>query len=893
MRGLLICLCWAASGFALAENIRLETKYFAAEVSEAGQVVSAVDKRTGENLLNRTYDANFCRLTMKSGEGPQKITSVTKDGDTIRVVFANGVVLGLKYTTADAYFTLEVVSLSGVEEPPYLLEFGRIWTEPDYTKPDALGISPLILTIHTNVFDMPGKAKRLGGMGYGKIGILGAAVASLALPEAGMRAEMKAFTERILARKEADLEYRKVAPPVSRSGGGFAMDIPKNYGSYIITSVPIKAEEVAAWAEHLAPFGVTQIDFHQGVPFRQGDFEFHKTAYPNGVSDFRRMTDALKKHGMIAGLHTYSEFVSGSENKYLSPVPHPDLDVMDWLTLAEDVDAKATAFSVSESTEHLSTVVGFGVRNSLYLCIDEEILKFQEVGPNGFGKVVRGVLGTVAAPHAKGAKVRHLTQYFNRFAPTPGSALFLEIARNTAKTYDEGGFSMIYLDALDGTHSLLTGEDKRLVWYYDALFVRELLDHITTAPPLLEYSTMHASLWAARSRMGAWDSPSRGYQTFFDRHFASNAQTALARYLPGQMGWFAVCPTKGATVADNFSSQTLFREDLEYLGVKVLAWNSGLSYLDISLGQLVPAAYRNGEILQAFDKLRSTAKLSDADRERLKVPGAHFHRIGDQLVPAQYVSKMEGGTVENPYADQQPFLRLESRLSAAAYDAPENIALVAFDENAPVEAVKTKTFEEPLDLSGHLAMGMWVKGDGGGQWLNVRVESPHHLTSGFADHVVRLDFTGWKYIPLIENTNGEHPGLVWQAGRNGLYTEFRQRVFYNQIEKVHVLVQGETKNLRFRTLKAIPIVEADRENPALSIHGQRVTFLGKIPAGCYAEWNPGNREIPVWNPRGDVVGKLTVSGDVPKLRQGANPVELSPFVRWTFGVFDAEHAISL
>lgn len=893
MRYLLCCLCLWVSGSVYAENVRLETKFFAAEVSATGQVISAVDKRTGESLLNRTYDAQFCRLMMNRGEEPQPITSVKKEGNGIRVTFSNGVVVELEYASADHWFTLEVVSLEGTKQTPYLLEFGRIWTETDYTKPDSLGISPLILTIHTNIFDMPGKARRLGGIAYGKIGLLNAKTASLALPEKEMREEMKAFTERILAQKETDPEYRKIAPPVSRAGGGYAMDIPKNYGSYIITSIPIKAEEVKQWAEHLAPFGVSQIDFHQGVPFRQGDFHFNETAYPNGISDFRRMTDELKKHGMIAGLHTYAQFVYGQGNQYLTPVPHKDLDVMETFTLAEDVDEKTTALSVSESTENISTKTGFFVRNSLYLQIDDEIMVYREVGENGFPKVERGAMGTTATAHHKGAKVAHLTQFFYGFAPRPGSELFLEVARNTAKTYNEGGFRMIYLDALDGTHSLLVGDDKQLVWYYDALFVREILEHITTEPPLLEYSTMHPSLWAARSRMGAWDSPSRGYQTFFDKHFASNAQCAVARYLPGQMGWFAVCPTKGETVAANFSSQTLFRENLEYLGVKSLAWNHGMSYLDISLGQLVPAAYRNGLLLKTFDELRKTTNIADADRELLKTPGKHFHLADGKLLPAQYVSLQQKGTIQNPYANQKPFIRIENRLSAEEYDAPGNIELAAFDENSPVEKITTKTFEKPLDLSKHLAMGMWVYGDGGGQWLNVRVESPYHLTSGFADHVVKLDFTGWKYLTFLENTNGEHPELYWPAGRNGLYTEFRQKVFYNQIDRIYVMVLGEIKNLRFRTLKAIPAIETDCENPTLLLNGESTTFTGKIPAGGYAEWNPGEREISVFLPHGKEVGKLTVSDEVSLLKKGENNVQIPSFTRWTFGVFDTENPIPL
>lgn len=901
--GLFLCLTSA-----VAAEVQLKSDFFSVNVAENGQVTSAVELKSGKDWL-APGSQPFAALVMKKGTGPvrpQKIEWVSDAHSQLRVTFANGASALLNYESKTDYFTLEAASVTVPDGDFYRLEFGCVTLKPDYAAPDAFGFSTLILTIPTNVAEFPGKASRLGAKCYSEIGVQGAKAAFVGVPEKEMRRVMKSVTEWILAESASNPEYRKMAPPVSRNGGGFAMDGRKNYGSYIITSTPIKAEEVAAWAEHLKQFGVDQIDFHQGTAFRQGDFHFNETAYPNGVSDFRRMTDELKKHGMIAGFHTYSEFAVGN-SKYLTPVPHADLDVIRSFTLAEDLTETAKEVPVSESTQDVSLICGFTIKNSLYLKIDSEIIGFHELAENGkgFTKCDRGAFGTKVASHAKGAKVDHLTRFFSSyFAPNPKTPLFLEIARNTAKTYDEGGFRMIYLDALDGTGALL--DDRELTWYYDALFVREILTHITSEPPLLEYSTMHPSLWAARSRMGAWDSPAKAYIEFFDRHFASNERSALKCYLPAQIGWFAVCPSKSKDEGRNFQIQTLYREQLDYLGAKTLAWNSGFSYLDVSLGLLTPAALENGKLLNAYDSLRRANYFSPEICEKVREPGKHFHlqKIGEQwlLRPAQYAefetkSVAESGTqtpsfrVSNPYAAQKPYLRIENLYADAPYDSPEAQELIPFDENQKVEPVTCQTFEPTLNLSKAPGMGMWVYGDGKGQLLNVRVESPYFMLSGVNDHHIKLDHQGWKYVEFAEATNGRFPETRWPAGSNGLYTEFRTRVHYQSICDVFVMVAGPTEGLRFRTLKALPILETQLKDPTLTLAGQKVTLRGSIPSGCYAEILPESDEILVKDPVGNVLGKLEPDAPIPAVPAGESDFQPSfdsaaPRTRWTFGLYE-------
>ena len=66
-----------------------------------------------------------------------------------------------------------------------------------------------------------------------------------------------------------------------------------------------------------------------------------------------------------------------------------------------------------------------------------------------------------------------------------GTDVLVEIAANTAKIYNECGFDMIYLDALDGEDVLGGGQDW---WHYGSQFVFEISKRLNK-PALMEMST--------------------------------------------------------------------------------------------------------------------------------------------------------------------------------------------------------------------------------------------------------------------------------------------------------------------------------------------------------------------------------------------------------------------
>ncbi|MCL2744167.1 MAG: hypothetical protein FWE67_09970 [Planctomycetaceae bacterium] len=848
------------------EPLRWQTEHFQLTLSEKGIAENFIDRRNNTDYYDAARKSAFCILKLEKAGRDFVPNNVKQDGDILTFTFSDTpITVKIRVAAEKTFLTFDVVEISG---DFYSLQFARVPLNIDYGKSD-FAATAMSRKINTKTLDYPGRSRLLGGHCYQSIGYKGAGVFLLGFPEAKLRDAMKTIVD----------SYPPGEMPVSKAGGPYAKDNPKNRGSYIIISEPITEDKVEEWAKHLAEFGVDQVDFHQGVPFRQGDFHFNEKAYPNGISDFRKTTEAFKKHGMITGLHTYAEFLSPN-SRFVSPVPSKDLDVMRTFTLAADLDMESKTVLVEESTADVSEITGFFVRNSKVVRIGDELIIInqpQKEAPFGFNNCTRGAYGTKISAHAKGTPVDHLTQFFFLFVPKPESELFLEVARETARAYNEGGFGMIYLDALDGTWSIIA--DKELTWYYDSLFVNEILKNVNT-PPLLEYSTFSSNLWYGRSRMGAWDAAHRGYQTFFDMHIDSNLSQADRLYLPGQMGWMAILPSRGDNI-DNFQYDIMFSEDVEYLGAKCLGHDYGLSYLDIQKSAATPATYRNGMVLRNYDTLRKERYFSAETLNQLKEPGKHFligkSANGWHLTEANYGravlnSEKNSFVFGNPFGKQTPALiRIENYHQTADYDSPDAIELIPMDETKAVENTVSQKFEKPLDLSKHLGMGIWVFGDGGGQQINVRVDSPPHLVSGHTDHFIDVDFTGWRYFSLAKAENGTRQNVKWAIPCGGMYVEFRQKVHYNSISEVHLMIVGDPKNLRFRTVKALPIQETYLVNPTLEINGQNMAFEGKIKNGHYMEYTPGNRAV-VYDSLGNEISEMKPPANQIEIPNGQSTV---------------------
>lgn len=874
------------------ENIIFETEYLRYVISNKGEVLEFTDKITGKDYVNRNKSSLhlFAWLKKDASLPPIRPVSVTSDSEYVYLNFENvnmeipKTEIKLKYKVEDEYITFEVVSAN--RQDFYSLTYGAADLEIDYSEKESFGAATLSMKLNTDTRELPGKNNLMGAICYPELGIIGSKAAIIGSPEDEVREIMKKVLANV---KKGDL-------PVSTVGGPFAQEYEGNYGTYIITSELIDPNNLDSWIEMLKKFNIDQVDFHQGLIFRQGDMVFNEKMYPNGISDFKKIIDRLHQEGIKAGLHTYAYYIH-PDSSYISPVPSKDLDILAQFTLSWDIDSEENIIPVDESTANISLTTGFFVKNSHYLMIDDEIIQFRNVSrtsPYGFTEVIRGACGTKPAPHKKGAEVKHLTQFFFMFTPRPDSELFLEIARKTAQVYNEAGFDMIYLDALDGIGTIV--KKPEFAWYYATLFVNEILKY-TEKPPILEYSTMYPNLWYARSRMGALDIPTRGYKTFVDLHCNLNDQQAHSKYLPSQLGWLSLYPP--SIIPDelpNFQVRYLFSEDLDYIGTKSIAYNSGLSYvwnIDQTIIETFPILSRYSERIKQYELLRKSNYFSDEVKEKLKAKGLDYSLIKDSKGEWAFIRKnydktkilsMKDGRnsfiTNNPFDQQKPALRIEALYSAESYESDKAIDLIVFNEEKDIKAqpMEVSFSNKPLNLKENLALGVWIYGNGSGDTINIQLSSPEYRVSGFADHFIKVDFTGWRYFTLVETDNGEYPEIKWKGKEydesnffKNAYKEFREMVYYDEITSVKVMQSGDSRGIRLKTIKALPVKKLEIKDPSLVVNGKKITFKTKLQSGTYLEYYP-NGECVVYDLYGNVVDKPQIEGELAELPKGESRV---------------------
>jgi len=451
--------------------------------------------------------------------------------------------------------------------------------------------------------------------------------------------------------------------PHSTLGGPWALESPDNRGSYLFNYHDMTEKTVDDWIAMARAAGVSQFDFHGGGSFRFGDMRPNPELYPNGYASFKTVIDRLHAAGIKAGLHTYAFFID-KRCPWVTPVPDRRLGKDATFTLAGDLPADANAVPVVETTERMSNVADFFIRNSVTLQVDDELIVYKQISrqpPYAFTECQRGAHGTQAAAHAAGAKVHHLKECFGLFAPDGDSTLLEEVAAKTADIYNECGFDMIYLDALDGQDVLGGGENG---WHYGSKFVFEICKRLNK-PAIMEMSTFHHHLWFVRSRMGAWDTPNRGHKRYVDIHCAVNANLDR-QFLPGHLGWWAVKTWTG------HQDEPTFADDMEYLLCKCMGHDVGFSIaagLTPDVFKSNPFYQRMAGMMRQYEELRRARAFDEATRAALREPGKEFTLVKTEdgkfrFQPIVCLKHRVSGvddpsaswSIENPYEDQTPRL---------------------------------------------------------------------------------------------------------------------------------------------------------------------------------------------------------------------------------------------
>ena len=871
--------------------ITLETDTLLYRFGKSGAVTHFADKKTGRNYVRPgSLFAYIADATFYGTEGGRIIPpgSVTAENGLIKVRFADPAVefcLLPQEFPGNIRFTL-------VDVRPADAHFGVFVFAAAETEAVGDEFAASALSLHVNCIsrDYPGCGSKLGLLVHGE------------LPGSGRAGALLAASRDELPRKtrEAASHLARDEFVVSEAGGVDASVFPGASADYIISGDQNVPQDVGAWLDGFLEKGVKQISFHQGGLYRHADFVYRPEAFPGGTAEFRRrVADPMRERGMIPCLHSYTSMVDVG-SKFVTPVPSPDLDAMGFYTLAADLDEKADVVPVAEETADIPLLHTMALCNTLYLNIEGEIIAFEGVENRDSGGVFlscrRGALGTKAAPHPKGAQVKHLSGAFGMFLSVPGSTLFYELALETAKAYNEGGYRAIYLDGLDfictgmNSHNLHTTKAKKPaykkpVWYYETLFVREILNNVKETP-IFEYSAMNQNLWFSRTRYQAWDYSVTAYQHFIKKHMEENQK--LYDLVP-ELGWFHLCPpAEGWSKYPNWAVTHLYDDDIDHLGGLAVVYNAGLAFVPLadSKTENFPVYARQEKKLQKYRRLRDAKYFDAALLKSARQPGVKFRLVetaGDDggcglqrferlFAFPNFLAEGENAVwLDNPLGAVRPFIRLEARHTGAPYESGGALTLACFDRDKEIEPKTVIDFETPLDLGGREALGVWIKGCGRG-YLRLSLESgfsESYVYKGVGYHIVHLDFTGWRYFTLCEPNNGDYPQLVPPE----MYRSFREIVDYSKISQVTITLHDGADGVCLSDMRALPVLADPVVNPGAKFNGGSVRFRCALQPGSYLEYAPGDEQAVIYDMYGNGVF-CEVEGEVPELPCGRGSVRL-------------------
>jgi len=900
-----------AQASAQEKPVVIENAHVRYTISADGKNFAFVDRVTGTDYLRRDT-SSACALLRRNGKEYPATSVLFSDGRLVLQFAEPHVEVSLRVEPRNSHVLLTIESVKGdqADSVAFLNIPLTLKGRPD----ESFGSCALSLNLITRVDQLPALQTHLQASCYSKFGIEGGKVAIVAMPMEKMLSALKEVLT------EAD------EMPRCRVAGPWANDVPFNHGSYLFNFGSLTESNVDEWIAMARSLGVTQIDNHGGSGFfRFGDFALNRAKWPRGWETYRGIVSRLHDAGIGSIFHTYAFFID-KQSKYVTPLPDKRLDAFRIFSLAEVVGPDDAEILVNEPTKGMSTITGFFEHNSVVLHIDDELVTFGAVSqepPWRFTQVKRGAFGTKPASHKKGSKARHLKECFGLFVPDPESTLFEEIAENHAEIVNSCDFDGIYLDAIDGS-SILRGQDE--CWYWASKFVFAIQKHLKK-PVGMEMSAMWHHFWQFRTRWQAWDYPRRGHKRFIDIH-AQSVNGGLL--LPLHLGWWNFQAFNPPQV------EPTYPDVIEYLGARLIGWNAGISLtgaIDHKRLNDVPLSKRAVEVLRTCEELRRAGHFNERSKAKLREPGKEFSLLRDEtgkwrFRPAHYDAHVAAcsepwslsWTAENPFENQPVKLRIEVLMSAGSYDDPKSIILAdlsnpntfagppraaegvtaklsrAAKSNVPhaagtLEATNSgkvsrnaawarldRKFNPFLNLKSHQALGVWVEGDGLGEIIAIRLESPRHISYGaVADRYITVDFTGRRLFTLVETESVRWSDYMWNDGK-WLYNVYRETIDFGTIESLGIWYNNLPKDRQVKCLigpiKALPMVSCKVKNPAITVNDRTVGLPVEIESGGRLELD-GSNNFTVFGSKGETLAKGTPSGPAPVLRKGLNHIRFS------------------
>lgn len=816
-------------------------------------VEKIIDKKTNKDINGeKTY---FFSLLTGSFDNNEEVvpSALTLKGDVITVDTPIGS-FDVRCEEKDSYFTFELIS--SLSEASYKALLAHARYNYDYKDKSNTGAVGIAITYWADPSFYPdAKSLETKAEVTRTLRDKGAKYALIIAP----------INEQKDIIKEVSLTIDKNTGIVSKIGGAWGRDSRLNFGNYSL-QYSTERNYIKNNVDTFKEMSIDQLDFHQGNgTFRQGDF--HHYHYENHAEFKKYVSDVLEENGMSAGLHTYSFYLAYNCSPYLSnPKWQKQLGCIGEYTVAEDIGEDDKFIKIEEPTSAIYANRGFNARNSPFILVGEEIMYFV-ITENGLQIDARGCVGTKKVAHKKGEKIRHIDGKYAGLAPIPGSELYLEIAKETAKAYNEGGFKMIYLDALDGVRAHV-GKGEQ--WYYYAMFVCEILKYCNS-DPLIEFSDFTPSLWGARGRIGAYDFPTRNYK-YFNKFHSNDNEKYIDRYSAPTLGWYDFYPQQG-DYPGNFACKYQHTDDIDFMGTLAVAYDYSSVSNGIGKGALTryKALRRNMSLYKKYDDLRKAEYFSSDIREKLangkfeyqlkEKRGKRYVFVEKSYQPKRLfdLSDPERNTAEfkNPFGPQMPSVRIEASLSTAGQN-PQ--VLLPLDENKELTSQNLKCmFGTEINIKDRLALKVRVCGNGKkGGAVAISFHSWSVSDPGRIMYYIDTDFKGWREFVLVEAHNGERLDLPLHQPVVKETTIFWQvhRAAHNadRLKGIEIETVGDMTGVKMSSITVYEHTYEILKNPTVKIGEGSLMFECELMSSDFIEFDGENAKVvdrfgnekPIW-----------------------------------------------
>ncbi|MBI3920854.1 MAG: hypothetical protein HY318_05490 [Armatimonadetes bacterium] len=688
------------------------------------------------------------------------------------------------------------------------------------------------------------------------------------------------------------------------------------------------------FASYLMAHGVGEKNIDRVLEFARGGFgcieiypwrsmpsyELNPGLFPNGMEGLKKVADKIHAAGLQLGLHSMQGMVGWGpkDDPYIVPKADPRLLQDRHATLASVLDAKATEIRVKEGT------TGWPDKADLYL--EGEIVRYGRRTDTGFAECQRGLHGTTVTSHPEGAKVGNLVNCFpiwggTVYCPDVNSTMIDEICDRIARVFNETGADMSYFDG---------GEEVAVQppWWRNQGRIALGVVKRLKKPVILEGNALYTHLaWHVITRGSPHYDPIYFGRRDYTLRFKGQNPAGHARNLfTGDVGWFN--PHVHSLVVDAVTP-----DEVLLLCLKALGGKSPISFqVDIDNPWANKRMPEMQEIIRACDELKRRDYFADAACAELTRPLVE-HTLEQtvdgewNLRPMQFgpsrtvdVGRREGSgelcefewSYRNPHGEQRPWVRIRARTRLAPYGSKENLVLADFTSGLPfkpdgsasadltqsIEASTEKTpdggsafcyraenhgkavsnwcqaslrFPQPLDLTHHRRLGLWVRSEGQGGLLNVQLAG----TDMRRDHYIDLTFNGWKYLILDPPEDSRFWNYSWPYSFTDLmYTCWG---IYNNAKELHLfynaLPGGGKATCVIGRIEALHEDPAPLKNPALTVAGGTLTFPVSMNPDEYLEmsWDGRCRHF---DPNGGVMGEVKPAGSL-RLSSGDNGVRFS------------------